>query len=116
MTSWRKKPLDAAGSTVVLEECLQGEEVTVMAFCDGTTLIPMPPSQDHKRLLDNDEGPNTGGMGAYAPAPVITSKLAQRIEKEIFIPFMKGIKAENFDFRGIIYFGLMITSIGTSGA
>jgi len=107
-----KEAFGSAGSTVVLEECLQGEETTIMAFCDGKTLVPMPASQDHKRLLDNDEGPNTGGMGAYAPAPLVTSILMERIEKEIFQPFMKGITAEGFDYRGIIYFGLMITASG----
>src|SRR5262249_14137981 len=101
-----------AGSTAVLEECLTGEEATIMAFCDGKTLVPMPASQDHKRLLDNDEGPNTGGVGAYAPAPIVTPELMKRIQSEIFGPFMKGIAAEQFDFRGIIYFGLMLTSSG----
>ena len=107
-----KEMFGAAGSTVVLEECLHGEEATVMAFCDGKSLVPMPASQDHKRLLDNDEGPNTGGMGAYAPAPVLTPELMKRVETEIFQPFLKGIAAEGFDFRGIIYFGLMLTSGG----
>ena len=107
-----KEMFGSAGSTVVLEECLQGEEATVMAFCDGTTLVPMPASQDHKRLLDDDEGPNTGGMGAYAPAPLVNPTLMARIETDIFQPFMKGITAEGFDYRGIIYFGLMITPAG----
>jgi phosphoribosylamine--glycine ligase len=107
-----KEIFGSAGSTVVLEECLVGEEATIMAFCDGKTLVPMPASQDHKRLLDNDEGPNTGGMGAYAPAPLITPALMKRIESEIFQPFMKGIAGEGFDYRGIIYFGLMITPSG----
>ncbi len=83
-----------------------------MAFCDGKTLVPMPASQDHKRLLDNDEGPNTGGMGAYAPAPIITAGVMRRIEQEIFGPFLKGIDAEGFDYRGIIYFGLMMSPSG----
>jgi phosphoribosylamine--glycine ligase len=107
-----KEMFGSAGSTAVLEECLQGEEATIMAFCDGKTLVPMPASQDHKRLLDNDEGPNTGGMGAYAPAPLVDPTLMARIETEIFQPFMKGIAAEGFDYRGIIYFGLMMTAAG----
>jgi phosphoribosylamine--glycine ligase len=107
-----KEMFGSAGSTAVLEECLKGEEATVMAFCDGKTLVAMPASQDHKRLLDNDEGPNTGGMGAYAPAPIVTASLMKRIEREIFEPFLKGIKAEGFDYRGVIYFGLMITNSG----
>jgi phosphoribosylamine--glycine ligase len=107
-----KEIFGAAGSTAILEECLQGEEATVMAFCDGKTLVPMPASQDHKRLLDNDEGPNTGGMGAYAPAPLITAGVMKRVEHDIFEPFLKGIAAEGFDYRGIIYFGLMMTNSG----
>jgi phosphoribosylamine--glycine ligase len=107
-----KEMFGSAGSTVVLEECLEGEEATIMAFCDGNTLVPMPASQDHKRLLDNDEGPNTGGMGAYAPAPLVTPTLMARIDAEIFQPFMKGLREEGFDYRGIIYFGLMLTSAG----
>jgi phosphoribosylamine---glycine ligase len=107
-----KEIFGSAGSTVVLEECLKGEEVTVMAFCDGQTLSAMPPSQDHKRLLDNDEGPNTGGMGAYAPAPIATPALMAQIDEEILKPFLKGLAAEGFDYRGIIYFGLMMTEKG----
>ena len=108
----QKERFGSAGSTVVLEECLQGEEATIMAFCDGKTLVPMPASQDHKRLFDNDEGPNTGGMGAYAPAPLVNPTLMARIDAEIFQPFMKGLAAEGFDYRGIIYFGLMMTATG----
>lgn len=107
-----KEIFGAAGSTVVIEECLEGEEATVMAFCDGRTLVAMPASQDHKRLLDNDEGPNTGGMGAYAPAPVVSAEMSRQIEQSIFQPFLRGIAAEKFDYRGIIYFGLMITRDG----
>ncbi len=107
-----KEIFGAAGSTVVIEECLEGEEATIMAFCDGKTLVPMPASQDHKRLLDGDAGPNTGGMGAYAPAPLVTPTLLKQIDDVVFQPFLKGLAAENFDFRGIIYFGLMITSKG----
>jgi len=107
-----KEAFGAAGSTMVIEECLVGEEATIMAFCDGKTLVPMPASQDHKRLNDDDHGPNTGGMGAYAPAPVVTPDLLKRIEREIFAPFMKGLIAEKFDYRGIIYFGLMLTAEG----
>ncbi len=107
-----KEVFGGAGGTAVIEECLEGPEATVMAFCDGKTLVPMPASQDHKRLLDNDQGPNTGGMGAYAPAPLITSELQAQIEDLVYKPFIKGLKAEKFDFRGIIYFGLMITPKG----
>jgi phosphoribosylamine--glycine ligase len=107
-----KEIFGGAGGTTVVEECLEGPEATIMAFCDGTTLVPMPASQDHKRLEDHDKGPNTGGMGAYAPAPVVTPALMKTIEETVFKPFLKGIKAEKFDFRGIIYFGLMLTEKG----
>ncbi|MFA5976035.1 MAG: phosphoribosylamine--glycine ligase [Elusimicrobiota bacterium] len=107
-----KEIFGSAGSTAVIEECLEGEEATIMAFCDGKTLVPMPASQDHKRLLDNDEGPNTGGMGAYAPAPVVSPEMNQQIDELIFKPFMRGIAAEKYDYRGIIYFGLMLTHEG----
>ncbi|MBI3291901.1 MAG: phosphoribosylamine--glycine ligase [Elusimicrobia bacterium] len=101
-----------AGKTVVLEECLQGEEASVMAFCDGQTLLPLPSSQDHKRVWDQDQGPNTGGMGAYAPAPVVTDTVMRHIESSIFTPFLKGLAAERLSYHGLIYFGLMLTSQG----
>ncbi len=107
-----KEIFGGAGNTVIVEECLGGQEATVMAFCDGKTLVAMPASQDHKRLLEKDKGPNTGGMGAYAPAPLVTPELQAEIEKKIFKPFLKGVQAEKFDFRGIIYFGLMVTAQG----
>jgi phosphoribosylamine--glycine ligase len=107
-----KEIFGSAGATVLIEECLEGEEATILAFCDGKTLVPMPASQDHKRLSDGDLGPNTGGMGAYAPAPVVTPELLQVIEKTVFQPFLKGLQAEGFDYRGIIYFGLMLTKTG----
>src|SRR6185437_4315796 len=107
-----KEIFGAAGSTAVLEECLDGPEATVMAFCDGQTLAAMPACQDHKRLLEGDEGPNTGGMGAYAPAPVMSPELLREVERTIFAPFLKGLAAESFDYRGIIYFGLMVTAHG----
>ena len=107
-----KEIFGAAGSTVVIEEALQGPEVTLMAFCDGKTLVTMPPSQDHKRVYNDDRGPNTGGMGAYAPAPVYTAALKKQVEEEVCKPFLKGLIAEKLDFRGIIYFGLMLTPQG----
>ena len=108
----QKEVFGSAGTTAVIEERLDGEEATVMAFCDGKTLLPMPASQDHKRLSDGDHGPNTGGMGAYAPAPCVTPALANQIDDQILKPFLKGIQAEGFDYRGIIYFGLMLTRQG----
>lgn len=108
----QKEIFGGAGSTVVIEECLEGQEATVMAFCDGKTLIPMPASQDHKRLLDDDQGPNTGGMGAYAPTPLISRELEAELDPLIFKPFLRGLAEEKFDYRGIIYFGLMLTTKG----
>lgn len=107
-----RQTLGAAGRAVVLEECLQGEEVSLMAFCDGQTLLSLPPSQDHKRVGEQDQGPNTGGMGAYAPAPVVTDTVMSHIETEIFTPFLKGLAAERLTYRGLIYFGLMLTTQG----
>lgn len=106
------KKFGSAGDEIVIEEMLAGEEVSIIAFCDGKALFNLLPSQDHKRVFDNDEGPNTGGMGAYAPAPVVTREVMKKIEEEIFNRFLDGVNKEGFDFRGVIYFGLMITSQG----
>ena len=102
----------ASGSTVVIEECMTGPEVTVLAFCDGEHLIPMPSSQDHKRAYDDDQGPNTGGMGAFSPSPNYTPEVAQRCMEEIFLPTLAALKAEGRPFQGVIYFGLMLTPKG----
>ncbi len=101
-----------AGARVLLEECLFGEEASIIALCDGKTIIPLASSQDHKRALENDLGPNTGGMGAYSPAPVVTDDLWKTIDKSVLKPFLKGVQADKLDFRGIIYAGLMITDKG----
>ncbi len=101
-----------AGDRVVIEEFLQGEEVSVLAFIEGDTIIPMVASQDHKRAGDNDTGPNTGGMGAYAPAPLYTSELAERVEREILRPTIQAMAAEGRHYRGVLYAGLMITADG----
>lgn len=100
----------SAGAKVVIEEMLVGEEASILALCDGNTIIPMVSSQDHKRVFDNDEGPNTGGMGAYSPAPVVTDEVAERIDKEILQVFLKGVQAEKLNFRGVIFVGLMISN------
>ena len=97
---------------VVLEEKMQGPEVSVFALCDGEKYILLPTAQDHKRLNENDEGPNTGGMGAYSPAPLITKDLISRITKEIIKPTISELKTKNIEYRGVIYFGLMITESG----
>lgn len=97
-----------AGSLVVVEECLEGEEASFIALTDGKTVLPMPTSQDHKRIFDNDEGPNTGGMGAYSPAPVLDFMLRDRAMKEVMIPAVEGMAAEGIPFKGVLYAGLMI--------
>ena len=102
----------AAGSQVVIEECMTGPEVTVLCFVDGEHLSPMPPSRDHKRALDHDQGPNTGGMGAISPAPGYTPELAERCMAEIFRPTVAALKAEGRPFQGVLYFGLMLTPSG----
>lgn len=104
----KEKAFGEAGERVVIEDCLEGEEASFMAFCDGKTIIPMVSSQDHKRVFDNDEGPNTGGMGAYSPAPVITKEIEDIVMKKIMNPVIKGMMAEGMRYRGILYAGLMI--------
>ncbi len=98
----------AAGDRVLIEQCLQGEEASFMAFTDGKTIVPMVSSQDHKRIFDNDEGPNTGGMGAYSPAPVITGELETVVMEKIMRPTVKALKSEGITYKGILYAGLMI--------
>jgi len=98
-----------AGKRVIIEECLSGEEVSVLALCDGSGLIMLPSAQDHKAIGEGDRGLNTGGMGAYSPAPVYTEELARRTEEMVFQPLLKGLKEEKIDFRGVIYAGLMVS-------
>ena len=102
----------ASGSTVVIEECMVGPEVTVLAFADGETVVPMMSSQDHKRAYDGNLGPNTGGLGAFCPSPNYTPEIADRCMKELFLPTMAAMKAEGRPFKGVIYFGLMLTADG----
>ncbi len=97
-----------AGSRVVLEEFLPGEEATILAFTDGKTILPMVPAQDHKRIGEGDTGPNTGGMGAYSPVPVVNYEVYQRTYNEIFLPLLEGLQKEGIDYKGVIYAGLMI--------
>lgn len=101
-----------AGHQVVIEEFLEGEEVSILAFCDGKTIVPMVSSQDHKRAYDGDAGPNTGGMGAYSPAPVYTPQLAAMVEKEILAKSAQALVAEGRYYQGVLYVGLMITDKG----
>jgi len=101
-----------AGNKVILEEKIVGPEVSIFALCDGEKLIVLPPAQDHKRLLEGDKGPNTGGMGAYAPAPLIDQKDIQDLTDLILIPTLKGLQKKNIKYIGVIYAGLMLTSSG----
>jgi phosphoribosylamine--glycine ligase len=103
-----KKEFGEAGRQVVVEECLQGEEASFLAFTDGKTVVPLPTSQDHKAVFDDDQGPNTGGMGAYSPAPVVDKFLHDRIMKEIMLPTVRGMAAEGCPYKGVLYAGLMI--------
>lgn len=98
-----------AGKKIVIEEYLEGEEATILAFSDGKSIMPMPGSRDHKRIFDNDKGGNTGGMGAYSPAPVITDELNKKILSEILIPTIKGLNSIGRNYKGVLYAGLMIT-------
>ncbi|MFA6031060.1 MAG: phosphoribosylamine--glycine ligase [Elusimicrobiota bacterium] len=106
------KTYGAAGATVVLEELLEGREVTLMAVCDGERFALLPSSQDHKRLREGDAGPNTGGMGAIAPAPAATPELIERVRREVFEKVLSGLKADGTVFRGVLYAGLMLTREG----
>jgi len=101
-----------SGNVVVLEEKIQGPEVSVFALCDGKRYTLLPTAQDHKRLNEKDKGPNTGGMGAYSPAPLLTEDYLDRIIKEIIEPTINELNKRNIDYKGVIYFGLMITKSG----
>lgn len=101
-----------AGRSVVIEEFMEGEEASVLCFCDGTTVVPMVSSQDHKRIFDGDKGPNTGGMGAYAPAPVMTDDMMDEVKVKILRPIVAAMKKEGYPFKGCLYAGLMITDEG----
>ena len=101
-----------AGDRVVIEECLDGEEVSILAVSDGERFCILESSQDHKRIFDDDIGPNTGGMGAYSPAPIVTADLLKKIEARVIEPTIRGMAAEGAPFKGILYAGLMITLEG----
>jgi phosphoribosylamine--glycine ligase len=107
-----EKSFGESGSTVVIEECMTGPEVTMLCFTDGKTIKPMLSSQDHKRAYDNDQGPNTGGMGAFCPSPKFTPEIAAWCMEHIFHPTMEAMNAEGRAFKGVLYFGLMLTPQG----
>jgi phosphoribosylamine--glycine ligase len=101
-----------AGAKVVIEECLFGEEASILALTDGETIVPLASSQDHKRLGEGDTGPNTGGMGAYSPAPVVTDELWDTVNRDVLGRFLAGCQADGLNFRGVIYAGIMVTESG----
>jgi phosphoribosylamine--glycine ligase len=104
--------LGEAGRKVLLEKFLRGEEVSFLVFADGEHVLPMVPSQDHKRIFDNDEGPNTGGMGAYSADGLLTPKEQRQVMEQIVLPTLQGMAADGLPYRGVLYFGLMLTSDG----
>ncbi|PNY23501.1 Bifunctional purine biosynthetic protein ADE1 [Tolypocladium capitatum] len=106
------KAFGAAGDEVVIEELLLGDELSVLTFCDGYTIRSLPLAQDHKRIFDGDRGPNTGGMGCYAPTNIATKELTEKIDREILEPTISGMRRERQPFRGVLFTGLMITSSG----
>ncbi|HHW31886.1 MAG TPA: phosphoribosylamine--glycine ligase [Clostridiaceae bacterium] len=108
----KDKIFGKAGDKVIIEEFLTGQEVSILAFTDGKTILPMVSSQDHKRALDNDKGLNTGGMGTFSPSRIYTPELAQCCMNEIFIPTVEAMNKEGRKFKGVLYFGLMVTKHG----
>ncbi|MEX0613013.1 MAG: phosphoribosylamine--glycine ligase, partial [Pirellulales bacterium] len=107
-----KKEFGDAGSQLIIEERLHGQEASVMALTDGHTLLTLPACQDHKRACDGDTGPNTGGMGAYCPTPLVSDQLLQKVEEKILVPTVHQMKRSRRPFRGVLYAGLMVTSQG----
>jgi phosphoribosylamine--glycine ligase len=104
----KEKIFGEAGERVVIEQCLKGEEASYMIFTDGKTIVPMVSSQDHKRIYDDDKGPNTGGMGAYSPAPVVTGELEKVVMEKVMKPTIRALKVEGISYKGVLYAGLMI--------
>ena len=108
----RDRKFGAAGDRIVIEECLSGPEVSFFAICDGARAVPIGTAQDHKRIFDGDQGPNTGGMGAFAPSPLVDAALEARVMREIVNPVVAGMAAEGHPFRGFLFVGLMLTAGG----
>jgi phosphoribosylamine--glycine ligase len=108
----RDRKFGAAGDRIVIEECLSGPEVSFFALCDGARAVPLGTAQDHKRAFDDDRGPNTGGMGAFAPSPLVDAALEARVMREIVDPVIAGMAAEGCPFRGFLFVGLMLTDAG----
>jgi phosphoribosylamine--glycine ligase/phosphoribosylformylglycinamidine cyclo-ligase len=101
-----------AGDEVVIEEFLEGDELSILTFSDGRTIKSLPPAQDHKRIFDNDEGPNTGGMGTYAPTRIAPKDVLERVDRDILQPTVDGMRSEGFEFKGVLFTGLMMTKNG----
>ena len=99
-----------AGKSIVVEEFLDGYELSVFALCDGENYVVLPAAQDHKRLLNNDEGPNTGGMGAYAPTPLVNDEIYRKLDERVIIPTLEGMKAEGMPFKGVLFIGVMVVN------
>ena len=108
----KEKIFGYAGNKVVIEEFLAGEEVSILAITDGNTIVPLSTAQDHKAVFDGDKGPNTGGMGAYSPVPIVTPSMQGFVEENILVPIVHAMKRENRPYRGVIYAGLIITGTG----
>ena len=107
-----ERTFGAAGAAVIIEERLSGPEVSLLAFCDGRTVATMPPAQDHKRVFDGDQGPNTGGMGAFAPSPLASAAMIDEATRAVLLPTIDGLRAEGMPFVGVLYAGLMLTREG----
>jgi phosphoribosylamine--glycine ligase len=107
-----RKEFGQAGEQVVIEQCLSGEEASMIAFTDGRTIAVLPSTQDHKPIYDEDQGPNTGGMGAYSPTPLITEELAARIEREVLVQTVHALNREDKVYKGALYAGIMVTGDG----
>ena len=108
----KEKAFGSAGDRVVIEEYIQGPEVSILSFCDGKTIVPMVSAQDHKRIFENDRGPNTGGMGTFSPSPKYTKDVQKKVEEQILQKTVQALNAEGITFKGIIFFGLMLTQDG----
>jgi len=111
-TLMKKKTFGEAGRQIVIEEFLEGEEVSILAFSDGKTVVPMVSSQDHKKIFDNDQGPNTGGMGAYSPVPFYPNEFKKTVLEGILKPTVKGLQSEGREYKGVLYAGLVLTKEG----
>ena len=112
VAAMRDHRFGSAGHTIVIEECLSGPEVSFFVVSDGSRAVPIGTAQDHKRIFDNDQGPNTGGMGAFAPSPLMTAALHDQVMREIVNPVIGGMRGEGYPFRGFLYVGLMLTADG----